>query len=53
MQELPYIYGCFQLYYAWWAAYVDRRLMDNPDFDVRAALQTIPLSDIDPLINRR
>jgi putative CocE/NonD family hydrolase len=50
MQEIPYTYGCFQLYFANWVAAVERRLLGNATFDVHAALRTLPVDDIERLI---
>jgi putative CocE/NonD family hydrolase len=51
MQEIPYTYGCFQLYFANWVAAVERRLAGNASFDVHAALRTLPVDDIEQLID--
>ena len=51
MQEIPYTYGCFQLYFANWVAAVERRLAGNDAFDVHAALATLPVDDIERLID--
>jgi uncharacterized protein len=51
MQEIPYTYGVFQLYFANWVAAVERRLLGNAAFDVHAALRTLPVDDIERLID--
>ena len=51
MQEIPYTYGCFQLYFAKWVAAVERRLSGNPTFDIREALRTLPVAAIERLID--
>jgi uncharacterized protein len=51
MQEIPYTWGCFQLYFANWVAAVERRLGANPTFDVDRAVQTLPVADIEALID--
>jgi hypothetical protein len=51
MQEIPYTWGCFQLYFANWVAAVERRLHSNATFDVHRALRTLPVSAIEPLID--
>jgi putative CocE/NonD family hydrolase len=51
MQEIPYTWGCFQLYFANWVAAVERRLTGNETFDVRRALETLPVDDIEKLID--
>jgi hypothetical protein len=51
MQEIPYTYGCFQLYFANWVAAVERRLLGNAAFDVHQALRTLPVDDIERLID--
>ena len=51
MQEIPYTYGCFQLYFANWVAAVERRLAGNAAFDVHEALGTLPVDDIERLID--
>jgi putative CocE/NonD family hydrolase len=51
MQEIPYTYGCFQLYFAWWVAAVERRLIDFSHFPIREAVATLPLDDIERLID--
>jgi uncharacterized protein len=51
MQEIPYTYGCFQLYFANWVAAVERRLLGNAAFNVHQALRTLPVDDIERLID--
>jgi uncharacterized protein len=51
MQEIPYTWGCFQLYFANWVAAVERRLSGNPGFDVERAVHTLPVADIEQLID--
>ena len=41
-QELPYTYGCFWLYFAWWFAIVRRRINDS-SIDVPALLEMLPV----------
>jgi putative CocE/NonD family hydrolase len=51
MQEIPYTYGCFQLYFAKWVAAVERRLSTNATFDVHEALRTLPVDAIERQID--
>ena len=50
MQEIPYRYGCFQLYFAWWAALVRRRLVEFPDPVALEAAMRLPLWEVGPAL---
>lgn len=41
-QEIPYTYGCFQLFFVWWWAFVRRRIIDQ-SVDVPALFDTLPV----------
>ncbi|WP_026877118.1 CocE/NonD family hydrolase [Jiangella gansuensis] len=41
-QEIPYTFGCFQLFFVWWWAGVRRRIMDS-SIDVPALFDLLPV----------
>jgi putative CocE/NonD family hydrolase len=46
-QEIPYTFGCFQLYNAMWFSVVRRRIADRtPTFKVSELVETLPVSAI-------
>jgi len=45
-QELPYTYGCYWLYFAFWFAFVRRRIIEG-DRDLEPLLKTLPVDAID------
>ena len=46
MQEIPYTYGCFQLYFAYWAAAVRRRIVERGSIDLARLVEILPVEDI-------
>ena len=46
MQEIPYTYGCFQLYFAYWAAAVRRRIVERGGLDLARLVEIVPVQDI-------
>jgi hypothetical protein len=49
-EELPYTYGCFWLYFAYWFARVRRRVVEHGR-DIRPILATLPVGDIGKELN--
>jgi uncharacterized protein len=52
MQEIPYTFGCFQLYFAYWFGLVRRRFLDNSR-DVAALVDILPLEAIGEALDCR
>ncbi|MFN8215289.1 MAG: CocE/NonD family hydrolase [Solirubrobacterales bacterium] len=44
-QELPYTYGCYWLYFAFWFAFVRRRIIES-ERDLRPLLELLPVDRI-------
>ncbi|HET7119753.1 MAG TPA: CocE/NonD family hydrolase [Solirubrobacterales bacterium] len=49
-QELPYTYGCFWLYFAWWFAFVRRRINDSC-VDIPAMFELLPVEAMTERLN--
>jgi len=49
-QELPYTYGCFWLYFAWWFAICRRRINDS-SIDVPELLRMLPVQAMGEVLN--
>jgi uncharacterized protein len=49
-QEIPYMYGCFQLFFVWWMAVVRRRIMDS-SLDARALCEMLPVGSAGDVLN--
>ncbi len=49
-QEIPYTFGCFQLFFVWWWAMVRRRIMDY-SIDVTPLFEMLPVRAIGEALN--
>jgi putative CocE/NonD family hydrolase len=45
-QELPYTYGCYWLYFAFWFALTRRRIIERGSWDISELVQILPISAI-------
>jgi len=51
MQEIPATNGCFQLYFAYWVTAVRRRMLGLGALDLDRLVNTLPVADIERLID--